>query len=226
MHYAPASEACPLPFSPFKSCTVPRPIGWLSTISSNGVHNLAPYSQWQNLTFDPPLVMFAANQYSDGRRKHSVINAEQTGWFVWNMATYDLRKAVNISAMEWPEDEDEFDRAGVTKAACIDAPGARVAESPCHFECKYISTHRLPGNSPVGCVDVVYGQVMRIHVADNVILPSGKIDIPKIQPLARMGYYDYARISDTFEMRIPSASGPAEDGLEGKPTIPTPNKET
>jgi hypothetical protein len=83
----------------------------------------------------------------------------------------------------------------------------------------------LPGNSPVGTIDVVYGQVMRIHVADDVILPSGKIDIPKIEPLARMGYYDYARISETFEMRIPNASGAAEDGLEGKPTITTTNKE-
>ena len=217
MHYAPDSETCPLPFSPFKACTVPRPIGWLSTISPDGVHNLAPYSQWQNLTFDPPMVMFAANQYPDGRRKDTVVNAEQTGWFVWNMATYDLREAVNISAMALPPDEDEFERADITKADCIDAPGARVAESPCHFECRYLSTHRLPGNSPVGGVDVVYGQVMRIHVVDRVILPSGKIDIANIRPIARMGYYDYATITDIFEMRIPSASGAAEDGLEGKP---------
>ena len=217
MHYAPDSETCPLPFSLFKACTVPRPIGWLSTISADGVHNLAPYSQWQNLTFDPPMVMFAANQYPDGRRKDTVVNAEQTGWFVWNMATYDLREAVNISAMALPPDEDEFERAGITKADCIDAPGARVAESPCHFECRYLSTHRLPGNSPVGGVDVVYGQVMRIHVADRVILPSGKIDIANIRPIARLGYYDYATITDIFEMRIPSASGAAEDGLEGKP---------
>ena len=225
MHYDPNTQACPLPFSPFKSCTVPRTIGWLSTISKDGVHNLAPYSQWQNLTFDPPTVMFAANQLADGRRKDTVVNAEETGWFVWNMATYDLRDAVNISAMELLPHEDEFDRAGVTKAACIDAPGARVAESPCHFECKYISTHRLPGNSPMGGAHVVYGQVMHIHVADDAILPSGKIDIPKIQPIARMGYYDYACISETFEMRIPSASGATEDGLEGKPTPSTPNTE-
>ena len=217
MHYAPDSETCPLPFSPFKACTVPRPIGWLSTISPDGMHNLAPYSQWQNLTFDPPMVMFAANQYPDGRRKDTVVNAEQTGWFVWNMATYDLREAVNISAMALPPDEDEFERAGSTKADCIDAPGARVAESPCHFECRYLSTHRLPGNSPVGGVDVVYGPVMRSHVADRVILPSGKIDIANIRPIARMGYYDYATITEIFEMRIPSASGAAEDGLEGKP---------
>jgi len=216
MHYAPNSEACPLPYSPFKSCTVPRPIGWLSTLSTAGIANLAPYSQWQNLTFDPPMVMFAANQYPDGRRKDTVLNAEETGWFVWNMATYKLREAVNVSAMALPADQDEFVHAGVTKADCIDAPGPRVAESPCHFECQYLSTHRLPGDTPVGWVDIVFGKVMHIHVADDVITSQGKLDIPSIQPIARMGYYDYTCVTDVFEMRIPGASTEAADGLEGK----------
>lgn len=216
MHYAPGREACPLPFSPFKACTVPRPIGWLSTVSSDGVANLAPYSQWQNLTFDPPMVMFAANQYADGRRKHSVVNAEETGWFVWNMATYALREAVNRSSMEWPAETDEFVEAGVTKIPCIDAPGPRVAESPCHFECRHVATHRLPGNSTVGWVEIVYGRVERIHVADDVLRADGKLDIPAIRPIARMGYYDYAVIDETFEMRIPGASEAAAAGLEGK----------
>ena len=76
MHYAASSDDQGLPFNPFKSCTVPRPIGWLSSIGENGVCNLAPYSQWQNLTFDPPLVMFAANQTHDGRRTDTVVNAD------------------------------------------------------------------------------------------------------------------------------------------------------
>ena len=67
MHYAPGIEKCPLNFSPFKSCTVPRPIGWISTVSEKGIPNLAPFSQWQNLTFDPPMVMFAANHLSSGK---------------------------------------------------------------------------------------------------------------------------------------------------------------
>jgi len=216
MHYAPGREACPLPFSPFKSCTVPRPIGWISTVDAAGRANLAPYSQWQNLGFDPPMVMFAANPYSDGRRKHSVLNAEATGWFVWNMATDALRDAVNISSMEWPDGVDEFLEAGLTKAPSLEAPGPRVAESPAHFECRYLSTTRLPGNSAHGWVDVVFGQVMQIHVRDEVIRPDGKLDIPAIRPLARMGYYDYAVISETFEMRIPGASAGAANGLEGK----------
>lgn len=216
MHYAPGKDTCPLPYDPFKSCTVPRPIGWLSTISPVGVVNLAPFSQWQNLTFDPPMVMFAANQLSDGRRKDTVLNAEKTGWFVWNMATYALREAVNISAHEYPPEIDEFDEAGVTKAECIDAPGPRVAESPCHFECKYLSTHRLEGNSNAGWVDVVYGRVERIHVKEEFVGEDGKLNIPAIEPIARLGYYDYTVVRETFEMRIPNASGAALDGLEGK----------
>ena len=215
MHYAPGIEKCPLNFSPFKSCTVPRPIGWISTISEKGIPNLAPFSQWQNLTFDPPIVMFAANHLSSGKRKHTVINAERTGWFVWNMATYELRNAVNISAMELPSSEDEFEYAGVTKENCIDAPGPKIKESPAHFECRYLSTHSLKGNSNHGYVDVVYGEVVRIHVNDNVINKEGKMDIKKIRPLARLGYYDYTSVTEVFEMRIPNASGNTEDGLEG-----------
>jgi flavin reductase (DIM6/NTAB) family NADH-FMN oxidoreductase RutF len=216
LHYAPQAEACPLPYSPFKSCTVPRPIGWLSNVSKDGIPNLAPYSQWQNLTFDPPMVMFAANQLSSGARKHTVVNAEDTGWFVWNMATYDLREAVNISAMELPTDENEFLGAGVTAQPCIDAPGPRVAESPAHFECRYLSTHRLRGNSNHGWVEVVYGEVMHIHVHDEVITPEGKLDIPKVRPLARLGYYDYTSVTEVFEMRVPGAHGLLNAGLEGK----------
>ena len=216
MHYDPRSDTCPLPYAPFKSCTVPRPIGWLSTISTDGVANLAPYSQWQNLTFDPPMVMFAANQLSSGKRKHTVINAEETGWFVWNMATYDLREAVNLSAMEVAPEVDEFAHAGVTAAPCIDAPGPRVLESPAQFECKYLSTHRLRGSSNHGWVDVVYGEVARIHVKDEVVTPEGKLDIARIKPLARLGYYDYTAVTETFEMKIPGTNAMTNVGLEGK----------
>ncbi|HUS56105.1 MAG TPA: flavin reductase family protein [Thermohalobaculum sp.] len=216
MQYDPRTEPCPLPYDPFKSCTVPRPIGWLSTISHDGIANLAPFSQWQNLTFDPPTVMFAANQSVLGGRKDTVVNAEATGWFVWNMATWALREAVNISATALTPEIDEFERAGVTKAPCIDAPGPRVAESPCHFECQYLQTVRLPGNSEVGTVDMVIGRVTRIHVRDDVVGPDGKLDIAKIEPIARMGYHDYTVVRDVFEMRIPGATMAEAAGLEGK----------
>jgi flavin reductase (DIM6/NTAB) family NADH-FMN oxidoreductase RutF len=215
MKYSPGHEKNPLPYSPFKGCTVPRPIGWLSSTSPDGVDNLAPYSQWQNLTFDPPMVMFSANQYPDGRRKDTVLNAERTGWFVWNMATWDLRDAVNASAMALPAEESEFDHAQVTKADADLCGVPMVAESPCHFECRYLSTHRLAGNSPVGSIDIVFAQVERIHVDDRVIDPQGRLDISRIQPIARLGYFDYTVVKDTFEMRVPGASDADERGLEG-----------
>lgn len=216
MKYAPHLESCPLPFSPFKSCTVPRPIGWLSSVSAAGVENIAPYSQWQNLTFDPPMVMFAANRYPDGRRKDTVLNAEETGWFVWNMATYALREAVNLSAMALPPEESEFDHLNVTRTYADNYRVPMVAESPCKFECRYLNTHTQRGASNVGTVDIVFAQVEMIHINDQLIRPDGRLDIAAIEPIARMGYYDYAVIRETFEMRVPGADAAAQAGLEGR----------
>lgn len=219
MHYDPRTDDRPLPFDPFKSCIVPRPIGWISTVSKSGRPNLAPFSQWQNITYDPPIVMFSADQHVDGRKKDTVINAEETGYFVWNMATYDLREAVNISAQPVPIGTDEFELAGVTQIASIEAPCPRVSESPCHFECKYLTTLRFPGTTKVSDADVVFGQVVRIHVKDEFILPSGKIDILRIRPLARLGYHDYTTVTEIFEMHIPNADEAEMAGLEGRPRV-------
>ena len=119
MYFEPGVTPHNLPFDPFKSCVIPHPIGWISTVDNEGNHNLAPYSQFQNVTFDPPIVMFSANQDTKGNRKDSVRNAERLGEFVWNMATYELREAVNISAEELPPHIDEFDRAGLTKLPSV-----------------------------------------------------------------------------------------------------------
>lgn len=216
MKYAPHLEPAPLSFSPFKSCTVPRPIGWLSSVSRAGVENIAPYSQWQNLSFDPPMVMFSANQYPDGRRKDTVLNAEETGWFVWNMATWELREAVNISAMALPPEESEFDHMNVTREYADNAPVPMVKESPVKFECRYLSTHRIKGNSPVGTIDIVFARVEKIHIDDRIIRSDGRLDIPAIRPIARLGYFDYTVVDNVFEMRVPGSDGDAQAGLEGR----------
>jgi flavin reductase (DIM6/NTAB) family NADH-FMN oxidoreductase RutF len=215
VYYQPGITDHGLPRDPFKSCVVPRPIGWISTVSRDGVHNLAPFSQFQNLTFDPPYVMFASNQNTSGRRKDTVVNAEQTGEFVWNMATYELREAVNKSAEEVAPDVDEFEMAGVTKAASNVVKPARVAESPVHFECKYHATIRLPGNGTMGSVDVVFGRVIGIHIKDQVIAPDGRIDILKVRPIARLGYHDYTSIESVFSMVIPGNDKRRLEGMEG-----------
>jgi flavin reductase (DIM6/NTAB) family NADH-FMN oxidoreductase RutF len=191
-------------------------VGWISTLSADGVHNLAPFSQFNSLTFDPPYVMFSANQTSDGNRKDSCINAEQTGEFVWNMATYELREAVNISAEQFPPDVDEFERAGLTKTPAQLVRPAMVAESPIHFECRYYQTIRLPGNGIIGTTDVVIGSVIGVHISDDVITPEGRVDILKIRPIAKMGYYDYTSVESLFEMVIPSKNELLKAGMEGR----------
>ncbi|WP_205300331.1 flavin reductase family protein [Pantoea sp. Ap-967] len=115
MFYQPGVTAHGLPHDPFKSCVVPRPIGWISTRSAEGIDNLAPYSQFTNVSFDPAMVMFSSNQTTDGHRKDSVVNAEQTGEFVWNMATWALREQMNLTAQELAHGCDEFVHAGLEK---------------------------------------------------------------------------------------------------------------
>ncbi|KAJ5549688.1 hypothetical protein N7535_002375 [Penicillium sp. DV-2018c] len=197
-----------------QACVVPRPIGWISTQNKAGQANLAPYSQFNNLTFDPPYVMFSSNQTVDGMRKDTVVNAEEIGKFVWNLATWDLREAVNISAEQVPYGVDEFERAKVTKEAATLMNVPMVQESPVKFECEYHSTIRLPGNPPMGTVDVVIGRVIAVHIKDEV-LTDGKLDIQKTQPIARCGYYQYTVVKETFDMIIPGMSDDVLYGLEG-----------
>jgi flavin reductase (DIM6/NTAB) family NADH-FMN oxidoreductase RutF len=217
MFYDPDKNDHGLQHNPFKSCVVPRPIGWISSISADGIHNLAPFSQFQNLTFDPPYVMFAANQNSLEARKDTVVNVEQTGEFVYNMATYDLRDAVNRSAAEVPPEVDEFSLAGVTRAPSIKVRPCRVAESPVQFECRYYQTIRLPGNGPMGTVDVIIGRVVFVHIKNEVLTQDGRLDILKVRPLARLGYYDYTTVDSIFEMVIPGNNDRLLIGLEGAP---------
>lgn len=215
MYYEPGVTPHGLPHDPFKSCVIPRPIGWISTLDRQGRHNLAPYSQFQNVSFDPPIVMFSANQGTTGLRKDSVRNAEDTGEFVWNMATYALRDAVNASAEELPHGVDEFERAGLVKLPSKRVKPARVQGSPIQFECVYLNTLRFPGTPPMGSADVVFGRVVAIHIDDAVIDAQGLIDVLQIQPLARMGYYDYTYVNNQFQMVIPGNSKALLAGLEG-----------
>ncbi len=215
MFYQPGVTPHCLPHDPFKSCVIPRPIGWIATVDAQGRHNLAPFSQFQNVTFNPPIVMFSANQATTGARKDSVRNAEETGEFVWNMATYAQREAVNATAEELPHGVDEFERAGLVKLPSHLVKPARVQGSPIQFECVYLNTLRFPGEPPMGSADVVFGRVVGIHIDDAALTADGLVDVLKLQPLARMGYYDYTWVDKRFEMVIPGNSQALLAGLEG-----------
>ena len=218
MFYEPEKNNHGLARAPFKSCVVPRPIGWLSTLSAGGIANLAPYSQFTNLTFDPPYVLVSINQDVHQSRKDTTVNIEDTGEFVYNMATYDLREAMNVTAAGFPPETDEFEMAGLTKAPSVLVKPWRVLESPVQLECVYVETIRLPGSGRVGTADIIIGKVVGIHIKDEFILPDGKLDILKIRPLARLGYSDYTTVDSVFEMKPSEAAGAGENmsaGLEG-----------
>jgi flavin reductase (DIM6/NTAB) family NADH-FMN oxidoreductase RutF len=204
MYYEPGQTPHGLPHDPFKSCVVPRPIGWISTIDRQGRHNLAPFSQFQNVTFD-----------SAGLRKDTVRNAEDSGEFVWNMATWSQREAVNVTAMELPPGDDEFERAGLVKLPSHRVKPPRVAGSPIQFECVYLNTLRFPGTPPMGAADVVFGRVVGVHIDDAALTAEGLVDVLGIRPIARMGYFDYTAVESLFRMVIPGDNRALLAGLEG-----------
>jgi flavin reductase (DIM6/NTAB) family NADH-FMN oxidoreductase RutF len=203
MFYEPEKKNHGLKYTPYKSCIVPRPIGWITTLSRSGRVNLAPYSQFNNLGYEPGWLMFSAGgQMPDGHRKDSCVNAEETGEFVYNMATYDLREAVNQTAQIVDTDVDEMAAAGLTPAPCRLVKPPRVLESPINIECKYYTTLVLPGEDWRTNHHVVIGKVIGVHIKDDVLTPDGKIDVLKIRPLARLGYIDYTSVESTFSMEL------------------------
>lgn len=206
MFYEPDKKNHGLKFTPYKSCIVPRPIGWISTVSGTGRVNLAPYSQFNNLGYEPGWLMFSAGgQHPDGHRKDSVVNAEETGEFVYNMATYALRDAVNQTAQIIDSSIDEMKAAGLTPVPSRLVKPPRVAESPINIECKYYTTLVLPGDTHHTTHYVVVGKVIGVHIADEYLTPDGKVDVVKIRPLARLGYLDYTSVESSFSLDVKEA---------------------
>ena len=201
MFYDPQKNDHGLPHNPYKACVVPRPIGWISTVDVDRRVNLAPFSQFNNLGYDPPYVMFSAGGHElENRRKDTVENVDATGEFVFNMATYALRDAVNLSGQTIDPNVDEMAAAGLTPAPSHFVAPPRVAESPVHFECSLHEIIVLPGRTNATTNHVVIGRVVGIHIDDGVITADGKVDLQTIRPIARLGYMDYAIVDTIFDM--------------------------
>jgi flavin reductase (DIM6/NTAB) family NADH-FMN oxidoreductase RutF len=220
MFYEPSKNNHGLPFAPFKSCVVPRPIAFISTVNSKGIVNLSPFSQSNILGWDPPYVMFSAFTRFDGRRKDSVANAEESGEFVFNMATYALRDAVVLTSMIEETGVDEMARAGLTPTPSRMVKAPRVLECPVSLECKHYQTTVLPSDTVGLYNSVVIGRVVGIHIDDSVILENGKLDMLKIRPLARMGYLDYTSVTDVFELRPATTTDASVIGMSGGRAAP------
>ena len=188
-----------LAHDPFKAIVGPRPIGWFSTLDEQGQVNLAPYSFYNTLGDNPPILGFSSTG-----RKHSVRNIEATGEFVANFVSKALAAAMNTTSIEVAPGVDEMAMAGLTPAPCRLVAPPRVAESPAALECKLlqvIQLHDLAGK-PLEQY-LVLGQVVGVHI-NPAYLVNGRFDTAAAQPLLRAGYRgDYAEIGSMFEMLRP-----------------------
>lgn len=205
MFYRPGEDHG-LPRDPFNAIVVPRPIGWISTRSAAGVDNLAPYSFFNAVAYSPPQVMFAATSaHTFGGLKDSVRNALETGQFVVNLATWELREAMNASSIPAPPHIDEFAVAGLAKAACVVVAPPRVAASPVNLECEVTQSVRLPSEDGDDNT-VVFGRVVGIHLREDVLV-DGRVSMARLQPIGRLGGRDYVAVREVFSMDRPAWQG-------------------
>lgn len=180
---------------------IPRPIGWVSTISENGVPNLAPFSFFNVVGEDPPHVMFSTVRPGDSN-KDTLNNVLTTKQFVVNMATEDLAEAVNNSSASLPPDVNEFDYAGVTQAPCSKVKASRVLESPISFECELVHHYSLEDHKHGGAT-IMIGRVVMFHIDESVLLDNYKINPETYRPIARLAGSNYAKLGEIFSIKRP-----------------------
>ncbi len=190
-----------LPHNPFNAIVTPRPIGWVSTRGTDGTDNLAPYSFFNAVAYEPPQVMFASTSAKPDRgdTKDSVANIRDTGVFAINIVSFALRDAMNATSGPWGREVDEFKHAGLDKAACDTINCARVAASPATLECKLTQIVQLPGVANFA----VFGEVTGVHMRDDC-MTDGLFDVRTFSPLSRLGYRDYATVKDPFSLNRPN----------------------
>jgi len=182
---------------PFKAIVSPRPIAWISTLSADGINNLAPYSYFNAFSDSPHYIAFGS-----GGRKHTLSNIDVSGEFAVNVATFDLREAVNMSSARVGPHIDEFQLTGLTAAPCHFLRCPRVLESPVTLECRHFQTLPLPDDEGRANDFLVVGRVIGIHIDDRFI-EQGRVNTAGYMPIARLGYSEYATVETAWRMRRP-----------------------
>lgn len=180
-----------LPHSPFNAIVAPRPIGWISTRGPLG-DNLAPYSFFNAVAYAPPQVIFA------GDLKDSIRNIQETGVFATNVVPETLWHQMNATSAHLPRGVDEFQAAGIGKSECTTINCPRVTLAPATLECRLQQVVTLEG----GLDFLVIGTVTGIHIRDEY-LTEGRFDLTRVRPMARLGYKDYAVITDLLPLERP-----------------------
>jgi flavin reductase (DIM6/NTAB) family NADH-FMN oxidoreductase RutF len=206
MFYEPDKRNHGLPHDPFKALVVPRPIGWISSIDREGRPNLAPYSFFNGVSTAPLCFVFGPSTRpppgSERGLKDSHRNAEHSGEFVVNLATFAQRAAMNASSAGLPAGENEFLAAELETLPSRLVKPPRVKGARVHLECVYLKTIDLPPSQRGGENFIVIGRVIGIHIDDDLIV-DGRVEIARARPIARLGYMDYCAVDEVFAMDRP-----------------------
>ena len=181
------------------SVIVPRPIAWISTVSKEGINNLAPFSYFAGISSDPPLIAVSIGSKSQEEKKDTWKNIEETGEFVINMVTKDLISQMNITSLPFEKEIDEFEKAGLTPAPSMSVKPPRVKESPVNIECKKYEIIEI------GKMGLILGEVLMVHIRDDILNEKGYVDTTKLEIIGRLGGANYCLITaeNTFELRRP-----------------------
>ena len=193
-----------LKYNPFKSCIIPRPIAWITTISNDGIDNCAPYSFFNGVSSDPPMVMFANNGSAiDGSGPRDTFsNIKENQEFVINISTFNTKDKMNKTSARLCRNVSEIEFASLETLDSRLVKPKRLKESPINMECTLYKIIDLPGITEDNYNGILIGKVIGIHINDEYI-KDGKVDVKKIKPLARLGYFDYSVIDDFFSIKRP-----------------------
>ena len=201
MYYEIGKGGHGLRYNPLKACVIPRPIGWISSLDAAGRVNVAPFSFFNLLSYDPPFVMFSTGVHEvDGGKKDTLANVEATGEFVYNMATWAQKDQMSRTASIVERGVDEMSATGLEPEPSRLVRPPRIKGSPVHFECVLHQIVKLPGSKPSSEHHVVIGRVVAVHIDDRAITADGRVDVVKLRPIARLGYKDYVSVDTIFQM--------------------------
>lgn len=188
----------------FNAIVAPRPIGWISSMDAQGRVNLAPFSHFNMVSTAPAVLIFSCNTPADRPEKDTIANVRATGEFVYNLVTRDLVEAANATSTPAPRGVDEFELAGLQKAACVHVRPPRVAASPASMECRVLRIVEIePELENETRSIVVFGRIIGLHIAEGYLDERGRFDTARARPMSRLGGNQYAEAGPIFE--LPSA---------------------
>jgi flavin reductase (DIM6/NTAB) family NADH-FMN oxidoreductase RutF len=181
---------------------VPRPIALVSTITSEGAPNLAPFSFFTVAAYNPMLIAFFPLRFkTEDNLKDTVMNIRETAEFVVNITTEDMAEAVNMTSGRFAHGVDEFKESGLTPVKSKIVKPYRVKESPIHLECRLYKMITM--GEEQGGVDAIFGEVVHVHV-DDELFENGKIDIRKLKPVARLAGTEWSKLGEIFSLDRPN----------------------